>query len=412
MVKVTKITIIFIIILNFINVSSSSTEYNALSDLYYSTNGHNWINKWNITLPNYCEYYGILCTNNNNNYYVESINLESNNLVGSILPSINNLQMLTFLTINNNDLGGDLSIINAPYIYANNNHFSGNLGHAQSSSNTNYYIANNNYTGVVNAYNLISGTVNLSNNYISSFGCNSVYSNVFLSSNLLENVNCVSAQNSYVTNNFGKFMNISLGSTYSTSNYIYDSNIYNLTIGQSKLINSNVVSVTSSLIYFVNSSIKNTTVTKFKYPNSQVLTNYIDSSTLNYIEFNPFTTYNSFIDNINIQNSSINTIVFGICQTSYIFNSNITIYDSKINNVTIPQYNNRFNNTILQNIITPNNSFYIFCQHTINMITIKNNLTFAASNLIICNNNYLDISYNNIYGELPPMTSTFIQKIE
>ena len=82
----------------------SSSERQALTDLYNSTSGTSWIksNNWLGAVSTECSWYGITCSEN----HVTEIDLSSNNLSGSIPSSMGNLTNLTSLNLSDNDLTG------------------------------------------------------------------------------------------------------------------------------------------------------------------------------------------------------------------------------------------------------------------------------------------------------------------
>ena len=90
------------------NVKIPEAEYNALKELYTSTAGLGWKIRWDISKNNVHEgnWHGVKVENG----HVVELNLESNQLRGSIPASINNLKLLRFLNFNNNvALEGTLS---------------------------------------------------------------------------------------------------------------------------------------------------------------------------------------------------------------------------------------------------------------------------------------------------------------
>ncbi|MCE5209169.1 MAG: hypothetical protein LLG42_12775 [Chloroflexi bacterium] len=83
------------------------SECEALVALYYATDGENWINStdW-LATDTPCSWYGVSCTDG----YVQSLNLSSNNLSGSIPTELGNLTYLATLYLNNNPLSGSLPV--------------------------------------------------------------------------------------------------------------------------------------------------------------------------------------------------------------------------------------------------------------------------------------------------------------
>eukprot|EP01083_Nonionella_stella_P265467 899226_1 len=72
-------------------------EFDALQDLYYATNGPSWYHPWDIhSHESPCAWQGVCC-----NYYdpphksnIIMLNLSSNNLQGTIPPTLTNMQFL------------------------------------------------------------------------------------------------------------------------------------------------------------------------------------------------------------------------------------------------------------------------------------------------------------------------------
>jgi Leucine-rich repeat (LRR) protein len=78
-------------------------EYDALVALYNSTNGNNWVNNTNwLSDKPVDEWYGVETSNG----FVHSLNLDNNNLDGTILSDIRYLSNLFVLSLNNNHLSG------------------------------------------------------------------------------------------------------------------------------------------------------------------------------------------------------------------------------------------------------------------------------------------------------------------
>ena len=102
-------------------------EYNALVDLYTSTNGANWKNNtgWNmINTP--CDWYGVSCDSG----HVTKLNLNRNNLSGPIPESLGKLGHLKYLWMFGNQLSGSIpeslgKLSNLKYLELNNNQLSG-----------------------------------------------------------------------------------------------------------------------------------------------------------------------------------------------------------------------------------------------------------------------------------------------
>ncbi|NHF58986.1 hypothetical protein FK220_006525 [Flavobacteriaceae bacterium TP-CH-4] len=87
----------------------TAAERQILLDLYNATNGDNWTNTvngnqpWDTNIP-VCDWYGVNVINGN----ITSINLNSNNLVGSLPTSLGGLSNLTSLVLSSNLLEGPI----------------------------------------------------------------------------------------------------------------------------------------------------------------------------------------------------------------------------------------------------------------------------------------------------------------
>lgn len=79
-------------------------EYNALKDLYEATAGLNWNNKTNWLTPDLAYWYGVTIDKGD----VIGLDLNNNNLVGTVPDSIGNLTQLKHLFLSKNQLSGDL----------------------------------------------------------------------------------------------------------------------------------------------------------------------------------------------------------------------------------------------------------------------------------------------------------------
>ncbi len=104
-------------------------EYNALKALYDSTSGNNWYHNTNwLTATDVYDWYGVEL----DGYHVIGLNLQNNNLTGSIPPSIDSLTYLKTLDLSFNNLAGNLTpeignIDSLQVLKLNNNQFSGNI---------------------------------------------------------------------------------------------------------------------------------------------------------------------------------------------------------------------------------------------------------------------------------------------
>ena len=121
------ITLIFQIVLHSITVTTVlvsnviQSEKHAILDVFYATNGWEWYISWNITLLEECvnntqcsicdlHLYNITCHNhdNTNNSRITFIDLQYNNLRGTIPDSIGIMNELTVLALGGNQLTGTI----------------------------------------------------------------------------------------------------------------------------------------------------------------------------------------------------------------------------------------------------------------------------------------------------------------
>jgi Zn-dependent metalloprotease len=81
------------------------SECQALVLLYESTNGVDWQNRTNwTTAPDACTWYGITCENGR----VTQIDLQDNNLIGTLPPELGNLTELRALRLSVNNMKGEI----------------------------------------------------------------------------------------------------------------------------------------------------------------------------------------------------------------------------------------------------------------------------------------------------------------
>ena len=108
---------------------SCHPDYDALVDLYYSTNGPNWnLNPGWLANCDVCIWPGITCAGGR----VTEVRLVSKNLNGPLPASIGNLSSLTYLDLANNSINGSIpnsigNLTNLEYLRFDNNSLSGSL---------------------------------------------------------------------------------------------------------------------------------------------------------------------------------------------------------------------------------------------------------------------------------------------
>lgn len=138
------------------NQVPDSLEYQALVDLYNSTNGENWDNNSNWlsggTINDMASWYGVTVQNGD----VRKISLAVNNLTGELPTSIENLKLLDWLHLGANGIEGSIPSqignLNAlTRLYLNNNNFSGTIPKSIKDLNklTHLYLQFNNLTGSI-----------------------------------------------------------------------------------------------------------------------------------------------------------------------------------------------------------------------------------------------------------------------
>jgi len=124
------------------------TERNALIALYNSADGDNWTDNtgWNGAAGTECDWFGVTCWGD----HVTTLDLHSNNLVGSIPSDLANLRNLQYLVLNNNDLSGSIpsqlgDMSSLLYLILNNNQLSGSIpSHLSGLTNLVYLYLNDN----------------------------------------------------------------------------------------------------------------------------------------------------------------------------------------------------------------------------------------------------------------------------
>lgn len=129
----------------------SSTEKQALLDLYQATDGNNWNNTWDIHSP-VSNWYGVSVSNNkvvaldlkfnnlkgelpttmNNLVHIENIELSFNQISGTLPENISDLKQLKMFAINSNQIEGNIpnsfgSLNKLQELHISSNQISGNI---------------------------------------------------------------------------------------------------------------------------------------------------------------------------------------------------------------------------------------------------------------------------------------------
>jgi hypothetical protein len=151
-------------VLSYINPSCRYQDSVQLVRLYNATNGANWHSKWDLTRS--IRTWGGLTFSQSG--CLEKINLQGNNLVGTIPDSLN-FTNLTSLNLGNNQLTGTIPNFNLPsltYMQLNNNQLSGNLPTFNFVNLVYLYLYNNQLSGCIplSYRRFCRLTVNIQNN--------------------------------------------------------------------------------------------------------------------------------------------------------------------------------------------------------------------------------------------------------
>jgi len=133
----------------------------ALVDFYNAAGGGNWTNAggWGSS-ADMCTWFGVQCDHDGSGTHVTSISLASNNMVGTISPSVGELEGLKLLDLSSNEHGGDLPaffdrLSALQYLRLNNNQFTGGLP----TSFQNFSVTYPNLAEIQLQYNQLSGGI-------------------------------------------------------------------------------------------------------------------------------------------------------------------------------------------------------------------------------------------------------------
>ncbi|KAL7546889.1 hypothetical protein ACHAWF_010218 [Thalassiosira exigua] len=117
-----------------VEVKSRVAQRYCLATLYYATNGTEWTRNTNWGNGHECEWFGVECEVGGSNVVsVTYLDLNSNNLGGSIPPEIGYLNSLEQIHLWGNNLVGSIpdtisKLVNLHTIYLDKNHLDGELG--------------------------------------------------------------------------------------------------------------------------------------------------------------------------------------------------------------------------------------------------------------------------------------------
>ncbi|MDP4027494.1 MAG: DUF4214 domain-containing protein [Gallionella sp.] len=134
-----------------------ATERQVLLNLYASTNGAGWTNKtnWNGAAGTECTWYGVSCDGTQS--HVTSIDLQSNNLVGT-LPTLSGLTALQDFWVGGNQLSGSIPSLSGlsalTYFFAYNNKLTGTIPSLSGLTALQYFwVQGNQLTGSIPSLN-------------------------------------------------------------------------------------------------------------------------------------------------------------------------------------------------------------------------------------------------------------------
>ena len=144
-----------------------AAERQALIDIYDGTNGAAWTTStnWNGAAGTECTWYGVICDGGQTT--VTDINLQCNNLTGSLPAILNNLTGLITFNVYGNQLTGSIpslaGLTNLALFYAQSNQLTGPIPSLAGLTNLAYFRVNDNQlTGPIPS---LAGLTNLAQFY-------------------------------------------------------------------------------------------------------------------------------------------------------------------------------------------------------------------------------------------------------
>ena len=125
------IPVLFALAASVAEAAIPDAERQVLIAIYNGTGGAGWTNStnWNGAAGTECTWFGVICDGGQTT--VTSIDLNTNNLTGSLPATLNNLTGLVTFYVNDNQLTGSIpslvGLTNLAQFYAQNNQLSGNV---------------------------------------------------------------------------------------------------------------------------------------------------------------------------------------------------------------------------------------------------------------------------------------------
>ena len=104
--KSVLVAVLVLIPMSYADAQIPTVEREALIALYNSTDGANWSDStnWMGAVDTECDWEGVTCSEG----HVTRLNLDSNQLSGSISPELGNLSSLQTLSLQTNQLSGGI----------------------------------------------------------------------------------------------------------------------------------------------------------------------------------------------------------------------------------------------------------------------------------------------------------------
>ena len=159
------IPVLFALAASVAEAAIPAAERQALIDIYNGTGGAGWTTStnWNGVAGTECTWYGVTCDVGQTT--VTGIDLNTNNLTGSLPATLNNLTGLVTFYVNDNQLTGSIpsltGLTNLAYFYAYRNQLTGPIPSLAGLTNlAEFIVYNNQLTGSIPPLAGLTGLVN------------------------------------------------------------------------------------------------------------------------------------------------------------------------------------------------------------------------------------------------------------